>query len=354
MRLVALTLGALVALGGAARAEDSFVAKTQIYVDSDHTTVVSPLVHIAKDAWQGATIGAGFVADVVSSASVDVVSNATQHMSDLRKQVSAGLTQKVSATTISASYIFSSENDYTSHNLVVGLSQDLLQRNLTLALNYALSLNDVGRSGDPSFHRELDVHTVDASITQVLDKRTIASLAYTFSYNTGYQASPYRFVHVESTPDFKVPETDPNERLRHAFVLALNRHVGKDSSVGADVRLYLDDWGVTSFTQQLRYFVNFGNVTLRLRERFYYQTDASFFQPHYQQVQSYITADRELSNFWELLGGLKLQWRLPGVAEGLSLEAKADVFYFSYLDFDILNFHERVGANLEAGLTFLY
>ena len=34
-----------------ARADDSFTAKTQIYTDSDRTTVVSPLAAISRDAW---------------------------------------------------------------------------------------------------------------------------------------------------------------------------------------------------------------------------------------------------------------------------------------------------------------
>ena len=42
---------ALVVLGAArASADDSFVAKTQIYTDSDHTTVVSPLTTLSRDA----------------------------------------------------------------------------------------------------------------------------------------------------------------------------------------------------------------------------------------------------------------------------------------------------------------
>jgi hypothetical protein len=338
----------------AARADDEFVAKTQIYVDSDHTTVISPLVRAAKDVWRGGTIGAGFVADVVSSASIDVISNATTHMSDFRREVSGVLTQKLHDTTFGGSYIYSTENDYASHNFHTSVTQDLAQKNVTLSLGYSLSLNDVGRSGDPGFHRALDVHNLDVVLGVVLTQKTIVQASYTFGYSSGYMASPYRYVHIEASPDFKVPETDPSERLRHAFVIAANRHLGADSSLEGDYRLYLDDWGVVSHTVQLRYLVNVGPVTLRLRERFYYQSGASFFQSHYVNpvVPAYVTADRELSTFWSDVAGLKVTYHLPRVLQGLSLEAKVDVFYFSYLDFAYLV--NRYGADLEAGLAFNY
>ncbi len=342
----------LIAAAAPARADDQFVAKTQLYVDNDHTTVVSPLLRISKDAWTGGTLGASFVADIVSSASVDVVTNATKRMTDFRREGTASLSQKISDTTLSASYIYSQENDYQSHNAHVGLAQDLLQKNTNLSIGYTLSVNTVGRSGDPNFARSLMVHDVEAAWTQNLGPKTIAQLSGSFQYDSGYQASPYRFVRIEGGEDFKVPETDPNERMRVAAVAAINRHVGKDSALQADYRFYIDDWGIVAHTVQARLLVNFGAATFRLRGRFYYQGDASFFQPHYLQLQSYVTSDRELSNFWAVLGGPKLDVKLPYSGGSAVLEAKVDVFYYEYLDFAWLA--DRLGANLSVGLTMNY
>ncbi len=358
-RALLCTLGVATLLAASTvRADDSFVAKTQIYVDSDHTTVVSPLVALSRDAWKGGTVSASYVADVVSSASIDVVSNATKEMHDFRSEITAGMTQKLANTTLSGSYIYSIEHDYESHNVNLGVAQDLFSRNTTLALGYALSLNSVGRTGDQLFHRTLDVNGVGLTLTQTLDRSTIGQLSYTFSYNNGYQASPYRFVRIENADGsiaYKIPETDPNERFRHAFVGGLNRHLFTDSAIQADYRFYADSWGIESHTVQIRYLVNFGDVQLRLRERFYYQTGASFFRSHYyaaSELPAFVTADRELSTFWSTLTGAKLSWRLPVVNRALTLEAKADVFYFDYLNFALL--HYRVGATIEAGLNVNY
>lgn len=352
------TVAALVLAGASARADDSFTAKTQIYTDSDHTTVVSPLAAISRDAWKGGTLSASYVADVVSSASVDVISNATHQMNDFRSEITAGLAQKFHLTTLSADYVYSVENDYQSHNADIGLAQDLFDKNSTLSIGASFSDNSVGRTGDQLFHRSLIVTGVSAAWAQVLDKKTIAQLSYSFSYNDGYQASPYRFVRVESSDLgqilFKVPESEPNQRFRHAAVVALNRYLFNDSALGVDYRFYSDNWGIISHTIQARWFIAIKDITLRLRERFYYQQGANFYKEHYtiSDLQPYMTADRELSTFWSNVVGVKLSWRLPWVHRALELEAKVDYFHFGYSDFQFLN--SRDGANIEGGLNVIY
>jgi hypothetical protein len=341
--------------GGVARADDSFVMKTQVYTDSDHTTVVSPLVALSRDAWKGGTLSASYVADVVSSASVDVVTNATKRMTDYRSEITAGLSQKLRATTLDVSYIYSVEHDYESHNVALGLSQDLFEKNSTIALGYTFAYNNVGRTGDELFHRTLMVNGLGASWTQVFGRKTIGQLSYSFAYNDGYQASPYRFVPVAATDgstEFKVPETDPTTRIRHAFVAALNQHIGEDSSFQADYRIYFDSWGLVAHTIQLRYFITWKDVTLRLRERFYYQNSADFFKTRYYALQPFMTTDRELSTFWSNVAGFKVSWRLPWVHRALAVEVKTDIFYFNYINFAYLAY--RVGGNVEAGLNVIY
>jgi hypothetical protein len=354
--LVVLAATALAA--SPARADDSFVAKTQVYTDSDRTTVVSPLAALSRDAWSGGTLSASYVADVVSSASVDVVSNATSHMSDFRSEITAGLRQKLRNTTLTGAYVYSVENDYQSHNAELGFAQDLFDKSSTLALGWTLSANDVSRAGDQLFHRKLLVTGASASWTQVLDRATVAQLSYTFSYGSGYWASPYRFVRIE-TPAldaiaFKVPETDPDQRYRHAAVVALNRHLFSDSALQGDYRFYADNWGVVAHTVQLRYFIVWKDMTLRFRERFYYQKGASFYREHYttDELAPFVTADRELSTFWSNVAGVKLSWRLPWVHRALELEAKVDYFHFGYLDFALLA--SRDGADLGLGLNVVY
>src|SRR5262249_26339757 len=157
---------------------------------------------------------------------------------------------KLKATTLTGNYIYSTENDYESHNINIGFSQDLFEKNSTLALGYSYAYNNVGRAGDQIFHERLQVHGIGASWTQVFTRKTIGQLSYSFAYNDGYQASPYRFVSIFAADDYtvigKVREQDPAQRYRHAFVAALNQHIGEDSAFQADYRLYFDNWGIAA------------------------------------------------------------------------------------------------------------
>jgi hypothetical protein len=107
-----------------------------------------------------------------------------------------------------------------------------------------------------------------------------------------------------------------------------------------------------SHTVQLRYFVTFGDVTLRLRERVYYQRGVDFYKPHYDEVEPFMTTDRESSTLWSNLVGAKISWRLPFVHRALELEAKGDFLYIKYVDYPLLAY--RVGGTAELGLNVIY
>jgi hypothetical protein len=338
-----------------ARADTSFESKVQVYADSDHTQVVSPTVQASADVTPKTNVSLGYVADVVTSASVDVVSQASKiTIHDTRQQVSAGVAQIFGSLTAHGGYSLSHENDYLSNSFSAGIGQDLFEKNSTLSLGYALSLNQVGRAEDINFSRALTVNSVNASWTQVINRRLIGQVTYELTNASGYQASPYRFVPVraslDAAPSEWVAETDPDSRWRHAFVLAANQAVGESSSIQGDYRLYHDTWGITSHTIGARFFTHLTpKLELRLRERYYTQGAASFYQNLYTAPQKYITYDRELSPLWSETVGFKLSYLFTPHFEG---ELKCDVFYYSYSDFAPLQ--SRTGTNTGLGVTLTY
>jgi hypothetical protein len=301
------------------------------------------------------SVSLGYLVDAVSSASVDIVTQASPKvMHDTRHQVSTSLQHKIDAYTLTGGYSFSKENDYLSHTINVGLADELFDKNTTLGLGYGVSLNTVGRAGDENFSRQLTSHHVSASWTQLVNPRTAAQVTYELGYEDGFQSSPYRFVPVrmslDAAPEFWLPESDPLSRWKHAIVLAANRAVGDSSSIQGDYRFYIDDWGITSHTIGARYFFHLGKRTeVRLRERFYTQTGASFYQAVYTQPMQYMAYDRELSPLWSNTFGAKLSYLFTDRIEG---ELKVDVFYYYYLDFPPLQ--DRIGANLGAGIQLTY
>lgn len=349
-----LQLIALVASASAARADTGFASKIQVYTDNDHTQVISPVVEGHADVGADTSVSLGYLVDVVSSASVDIVTQASpREMHDTRHQVSLGATHVLDTFTFGGSYSFSKENDYLSHTLGASLQKELFDKNTTLALGYGISLNTVGRSGDLNFSRDLMVQHVSLTWTQLVSAKLATQIAYELGEESGFQSSPYRFVPVRASLDAApmqwLMETDPDTRDRNAIVFAANRSLGT-GSVQGDYRLYLDSWGITSHTFGARYFVHLTRaIELRLRERLYTQGAASFYRSLYTAPARYITYDRELSPLWSETLGAKLAIALSDHLEG---EVKADLFYYSYADFPPLS--SRTGANLGVGVSVVY
>ena len=337
-----------------AAADTTFTSKLQVYADDDHTQVVSPVVDAQADVAAGTTVSLGYLADAVTSASVDIVSQASSRtIHDTRHQVSGSVSQVLGITTLRGGYSYSRENDYESHTLSAGTQLELDDKNTTLALAYTLSLNTVGRTGDTVFARDLTVHDVVASWTQVISKRALTQVTYEIGHADGFQASPYRFVpvrmSVDAAPEYWVAETDPETRWRHALVLAANHSVG-DGAIQGDYRLYRDTWGITSHTIGARYFVALTpNVELRLRHRFYTQSGASFYQKSYATTSKYMAVDRELSPLWSETLGAKLAYSINRHVEA---ELKVDLFYYRYPEFPALS--SRFGTNTGLGVTLTY
>ena len=348
-------LAALGLISATARADNDFDAQIQVYVNNDHTQVVSPLVHAQADVTPTTNVSAGYVADVVSSASVNIVTQASKiTIHDVRHQGSLAASKILGDWTASGGYIFSTENDYTSNNFSLGVERRLAENATTLALGYNLSLDQVGRAGDANFGRSLTAQSLSATWTQVLTPDLAMQLSYELGIAHGFQASPYRFVPVApdmmSPPSFWVPETDPEDRFRHAAVLALNKHLFEHSALQGDYRFYRDTWDITSHTVELRYLVDLSSkAELRLRGRYYTQSGASFYQASYAAAEKYMTIDRELSPLSSVLGGVKLRYKLGTAFE---LSGKLDLFYFSYPEFPRLR--SRVGANIGLGLSAVY
>lgn len=345
----------LLLVASTASADTTFTAKTQVYADSDHTQVVSPVVAAQADLTPDTQVSLGYLADIVTSASVDIVSQASKTtIHDTRHQVTTGLAQRFGSLLLHGGYSFSRENDYLSHTLSIGFDKELFDKNTTIGVGYALGLDTVGRADDMNFSRGLTVNSTSLSLTQVINERAIVQLTYELSDAEGFQSSPYRFVPVRATldaaPSQWILETDPDSRWRHAFVIAGNHAVGVDSAVQVDYRIYHDTWGITSHTFGARFITNLSKrLELRLRERFYTQGAASFYQNLYTQPEEYMAFDRELSPLWSETFGGKLSFRFTPRIEG---ELKLDLFYFSYSDFAPLA--SRFGTNVGLGVALTY
>jgi hypothetical protein len=336
------------------------VGRANVYQDDDKTTVLTFLTE-ASGTVRDLTLRAGALADIQSSASVDVVTNATPgtepRYTEPRLEFSGGAAYRLdlgAPVTMSAGYILSNEHDYRSDTLSVGSSIDLFQRTSTLAVGYSLGLNEIWRGGirrfleggpssgrpptttDPFFApRDKTRQALDVSWTQVLGRQTLGTVSYSLAIETGFLSSPYRFV---STSDgaFRTGELHPDRRVRHAVGLRIRQYVFRDAALEATYRFYGDEWRVFSNTVGAAFVWHpLQWLDLDVHDRFYWQTDAAFYQPSYLRPEEIMTGDKELSRFWDNMVGARAGFLFGsfGPVDRLRIDAKFDWLRFEYSNF---------------------
>ncbi len=347
LQLTRLVIVLLALRSLAASAQSTVTWKNSAYTDDDNTVVVTELFDGLVRVHPRVEVGAHVLLDGISSASVDVVSAATKGFNETRVETGARATLRAPRdATLAVALVRSEEKDWLAHGLQLTLAKDLAQKNTRVEIGYGFSGNRVGRAMDPTFHRSLDVSTIEAGATQLLDQKTLVGLTVTLQIAEGCMQSPYRFVTTAGGQSF--PETHPETRLRDAVTLRALRYV---AGAGVDLayRLYLDDWGIMSHTVSASVGWAFGDRwDLRVRARAYRQGAASFWHERYAVRMKYMSADRELSTFWDAGGGLKLALRLGRWI----VDAKSDVVYYRFEDFAPLAGRTAVVSDLGVGYTW--
>jgi hypothetical protein len=324
------------------------VARTSIYADDDATTIVTGIVSVRARPLGNLTVNAHYVADAVSSASVDVVTAATARWTELRSEVAAGASYADGTTTVSADYVYSHENDWDSHTISVGGSRDLFQHNLTLGGGLSTVDNRVGRAHDERFEERMRVWGGALRAVWVGGKRDIFQSSYELSRATGYQASPYRYAFVEDPSGAAIAfaEVSPELRMRHSLTVRWNHHLLRDSALRSHARGYADDWGVRSLTAGTELVTGLGPFEVAANVRLYAQRHADFYQDVYDQPRRYMTADRELSTFQDVFLGVRGRW----IGETVALDATLTGFGFRFPEFSRLP--ERRGLIAVLGVVW--
>ncbi|HEY8142508.1 MAG TPA: DUF3570 domain-containing protein [Kofleriaceae bacterium] len=324
-----LTLLVVIGQVGVAHADDPYTLSfdTLVYSDTDNVLVVSPQV-AAKRALDdgGGEASARAVVDVISAASVDVVSQATSGFTEVRREADLAASHRIGSLLPGLRYRYSDEPDYRSHGFGGSLSRDFADHDTTIALGYDLSLDTVGRSGTSfaDWSRDLATHTAELSWTQVLGPRTVGRLAYSLVVQDGYLEKPYRYVPLfdagtlasleadgmtldgDNFSSYRLPERPPEEvpdrRVRHAIALRGVRYVPGLGALQGDYRLYVDSWGMQAHTVDATLRLPVGRFRIDVEDRFHWQSPVDFWRRAYVvdgagEVPRWRTVDRDLGGY---------------------------------------------------------
>jgi len=279
------------------------------YYDGGGITVHGPTVILKKTLQSDLSIEAGARVDIVSSASIDVVTQASKY-SEERQEYVLGLSKTLGETLWTTRYTVSDESDYSSDNLSIALAHDLLDKNVTLSLQVARSWDQVGRNDDPSFGWKDFNRTVYAlGLTQSLSPRWLAQFNYELTADDGLINNPYRS--VLTLRGGATPENYPDARTGQAWVLRSSygfpggENAGIKRTLQMDYRYYQDTFDVRSHTGKILYQHYLGSHWLIGGfYQFHAQEAASFYGDRLPASQTFKARDKELSKFSDhWLGG---------------------------------------------------
>jgi hypothetical protein len=333
-----------------------------VYTSSDRLTVISPQATLRAPLRRDLDAHLGYEADVISAASVDVMTSASPRgYTEVRQAVTLGSTYRPrDGTTLNAQWMPSWEPDYASQTFTASALREWLDRRLTTQLGLRLGLDAVGRSGSArDTWRALDTYGVDVGVGYVFSPRTVGQLAYEGRLLDGYQASPYRFARV-AFPGVDgrvgVPEAVPDRRARHALAIGLRHALTRRWFVATSARLYADSWGVASHTEELEVQRAFDGETLilGLSARVYGQSAASFYEPTYASndgaLPRWRTADKMLTRSWSALFGARASIGLVdlGSLSKLRLTGKLELYDQRFFDFAPLAWRRGLIASFGA------
>jgi len=337
--------------------------ETAAYTDDQHVSVFTPsITGNVENVVDGASLSGTYLVDVVSAASVDILSTASPQWHEVRHAGMISGAYKPRDLGVGFSGSASSEPDYFSVGASGHLTYDLDEKNTSLFAGYGFGRDTIGRRNTPFtvFARTLLKGNFLAGVQQVLGPSTTASFAFSLAIENGDQSKPYRYIplftpgeaaqvpngasieYVDAHRTLEKPlEQLPLSRRRYALTSEL-AHRFDGSTIRASERVYTDTWNLHASTTDARWYFDAGRrLMIWPHVRFHVQTPVVFWKRAYVSgnetgwdLPVYRTGDRELGPMWTITGGAGTKLFLGSAAHPrfFAMTFEADVMYTAYTD----------------------
>jgi Protein of unknown function (DUF3570) len=276
------------------RAQNELNIQFHHFQDTRGVTVLTPTVDLTQDFTDRTTLRGTYGVDAISAASDSCARCHRQGVNSQRHVGTLSMTRKLTNLKWTIGGELSRENFYRSTTGFTSLTRDLNNGNTTVAGGYTFSLNE------PTLHPQPLVETQYANsgfvaITQTLTKTTVVQLGYEFGQVNGFQSNPFLRADVQGV--MLVGQT-PDLRSRQTLTLRMRQALPGDTYLEANYLHYFDSWQLRSNSLDigLSHYLN-KQILAGFEYRRYDQTGVFFYQPEYDSVPLYFTADFRLSPF---------------------------------------------------------
>lgn len=323
--------------------------------DGGGVEIDGPSILVRKKVGKSVSIVGNYYVDMVSSASIDVITTASPYTEE-REQWSLGMDYLRGNTTMRVNYVSSEESDYDAETVSFSVSQDMFGDLTTLTLGYALGDDLVKRSDDPAFERNLDRQTYSIGITQILTKNLISTLNFETITDEGYLNNPYRSVRyfdLGSALGYSFePELYPNTRTSNALGFRARYFLPYRAAIEGEYRFFTDTWDIEGHTAALTYIHPWGNFTFTGKFRYHTQTGAHFYSDLFSRSEAtnFRGRDKELSALQSYTFKLKAAYELLnddgndwGFIKKAKVTASVDLLHVDYDNFSDLTALAPIG-----------
>lgn len=345
--LLALLICASPALSAAELPEDRLDLLYHAY-DGGGMTIDGPSVLVRKSIKDKVSVSAHYYVDMVSSASIDVVTQGSPY-SEKRVEYGLGLDYLIDRTMLSAHYTQSDEDDYQGSTFSLGASQTFFGDLTTLSLGYSQgddtirkNTADGGSITEDGFEEPLKRRRYNLGLSQVITGNWIVTLNAEAIIDDGFLNNPYRSVRYltgEGTDAWQL-ENYPTTRNSDAFALRSTYFLPYRAALRLEARAFSDSWGIRARNLELGYIHPLRpDLTLEFRVRTYRQSSADFFEDMFAYFdatgEEFRSRHKELSRFDSHTFGLGATYDLPYRWPHIDRQTVG-----LYWDFILFDYHE--------------
>jgi hypothetical protein len=337
-----VTLVAAAPAGAAVLPDDRADALYHRY-DGGGVTVDGPSLLVRKKFAEQYSVSANYYVDMISSASIDVVTTASPYK-EQRDQASLAVDMLNGKTQYSVSVTGSDENDYTANTASFDISQDMFGDLTTLSVGFSRGWDEVRKRGDKEFSEPVDRRSYRLGLSQIVTPKLMMGLAYETITDEGFLNNPYRSVRYldpDSPAGFAYqPEVYPRTRTSNAASLNASYFLPYRAALHAEYRWFTDTWGIDASTVRLGYTHPLGERwVIEGGYRWYDQSAADFYSDLFprQDFQNFLARDKELSTFTSHMLSVGATYELPSFGWKFLQRSTVNLFYdrtrYEYDDF---------------------
>jgi uncharacterized protein YerC len=335
--------------------------------DGGGAQIDGPSILVRKSVGSSVSIAASYYVDMVSSASIDVLTDGEQGVdmvtqatvySEERKETGVSAQYLYDRSTISLGYANSKESDYQATTYSFGIDQSFFGDLTTLGFGVSLGEDVVGKNGDSSYQRDLQRRKYSISASQIVTKNLLMSVSLdtatdqclNLTDDLSCLNNPYRRYRFKTDSGYSWEfEKYPHTRNSDALGIRAMYHLPWRASLRGEYRIFEDSWGIEADNYELRYAHSYiDRWIFEGKVRIYNQSKgADFYQDIFDRSAqfNYMARDKELSQYTSTVFGLGVTYKVPpGIVPWFS---KSTVnLYWDHFDIDYDNFRDaRVSLN---------